>query len=177
MNLTKALLTLALAATVVVQSQAAAPESFKVSEFNFKRPASWEWVEVSSSMRAAQLKVPAANGAGEVVFFYFGPGGGGGTKANVDRWLGQFAEPRDVLKPKVDEVTVGGTKVTYVHAEGTYQSGMPGGAKTPLTNHALLGAIVEGGQGAVFIRMTAPKDLVKSSMADFKAMVESPLKK
>ena len=155
-----------------------APSTFKVSEFTFKRPADWEWVEVSSSMRAAQLKVNDAKSkeSAEIVFFYFGPGNAGGVKANVDRWLGQFQEPREKISAKIDETTVGKTKVTYVQAEGTYSSGMPGGPKTPLPNHALLGAIVEGGEGSVFIRLTGPMALAKSSQAEFKKMVESGLK-
>jgi hypothetical protein len=40
----------------------------------------------------------------------------------------------------------------------------------------LLGAIVEGGEGSVFIRLTAPKDLAKSATDDFKKMVEGALK-
>ncbi len=129
-------------------------------------------------MRAAQLKVTdeKTKQNAEVVFFYFGPGGGGGVQANLDRWLGQFSEPREKLNAKVENTEVNGTKVTYVHAEGTYQSGLPGGPKTPMPNHALLGAIVEGKQGAVFVRLTAPKELAKASNADFRKMIESALK-
>ena len=153
-----------------------APATFKVSEFTFKRPATWGWVETTSAMRKAQLKVTDSKtkGDAEVVFFYFGAGGGGGTKANVDRWLGQF---QDASKPKTEEVTIGKTKVTYVQTEGTYMSGLPSGAKTPLANHALLGAIVEGEEGSVFIKLTGPKALAKSAEADFRKMVEAALKK
>ena len=88
-----------------------APATFKVSEFTFKRPADWGWVETTTAMRKAQLKVTDAKSkeSAEVVFFYFGPGGGGGTKANVDRWLGQF---QDASEPKSEEVTLGKTRVT-----------------------------------------------------------------
>jgi hypothetical protein len=156
----------------------AANETFKVSEFTFKRPASFEWVETTSKMRAAQLKVSSADKkqSGEVIFFYFGAGGGGGVKANVDRWFGQFEEPREKINAKTEEKTVGKTRVTYVSAEGTYKSGPPGGPFTPMKDHALLGAIVEGGEGSVFIRLTAPKDLAKSATDDFKKMVEGALK-
>ena len=156
-------------------SAADAPATFKVSEFTFKRPGSWGWVESTSAMRKAQLKVtdPKTKENAEVVFFYFGAGGGGGTQANVDRWLGQF---QDAGKPKREEITIGTTKVTYVQTEGTYLSGPPGGAKTPLTNHALLGAIVEGAEGSVFIKLTGPKALAKSAEADFKKLVEGALK-
>lgn len=153
-----------------------APATFKVSEFTFKRPAAWDWVETTSAMRKAQLKVTdtKTKESAEVVFFYFGAGGGGGTKANVDRWLGQF---QDASKPKAEEVTIGKTKVTYVQTEGTYLSGLPSGAKTPMPNHALLGAIMEGEEGSVFIKLTGPKALAKTAEADFKKMVESALKK
>lgn len=157
---------------------AEAPASFTVSDLSFKRPKNWEWVDVSSAMRKAQLRVtdPGKKESAEVVFFYFGQGSGGGTKANVDRWLGQFQEPKDQIKSKVEEVVVGKHKVTYVQAEGTYNSGMPGGPKTPLQNHMLLGAIVEAEQGSVFARLTGPAALAKSSQQEFRNMVESGLK-
>src|SRR6266704_5836837 len=79
---------------------AEAPGKFQVGEFTFTRPSGWDWVDVSASpMRKAQLKInaPDKNESAEVVFFYFGEGGAGGTKANVDRWLGQFQEPKEKL--------------------------------------------------------------------------------
>jgi hypothetical protein len=157
---------------------AEAPANFKVSEFSFTRPAKWEWVEVTSSMRKAQLKVadPKGKAGADVIFFHFGQGDGGGTKANVERWFNQFKEPRDQIKPKSEEATVGKHKVTYVQAEGTYLSGMPGGQQTPMAGYALAGAIIESAQGNVFIRMTGPRELVMASLPEFKQMVESPLK-
>jgi hypothetical protein len=157
---------------------AESPTTFKVSEFTFSRPTGWEWVEVTSSMRKAQLKVVdvKTKTSAEVIFFHFGPGGAGGTKANVDRWLGQFQEPRDKINAKTEDVTVGKHKVTYVQAEGTYKSGMPGGPQTPMPDYALVGAIIEASEGSVFVRLTGPKPLAKASLADFKKMVEGALK-
>src|SRR5262249_54613544 len=105
------------------------PATFKVGGISFTRPEKWEWVPTTSAMRAAQLKVNDADGKGsaEVVFFQFGAGQGGDAKANVERWLAQFEEPREKLNSKTETVTVGKAKVTYVTAEGTYRSGMPGG--------------------------------------------------
>jgi hypothetical protein len=152
--------------------------TFKVGGIDFTRPAKWEWVEVSSPMRKAQLKVTSEDGkaSADVVFFEFGPGPMGGVKANVERWLGQFEEPRDKIKAKTETVTVGKTKVTYVQAEGTYKSGMPGGAQTPMPDYGLAGAIMEVADGNIFVKMTGPKALVKASVAEFKKMVESGLK-
>jgi hypothetical protein len=151
-----------------------APKTFKVGEFDFARPASWEWVEATSSMRKAQLKVSGADKkqSAEVIFFYFGEGSGGGTQANVDRWLGQFQEPKDKINSKVEEVKVGKLKVTYVQAEGTYMSGMPAGPKTAQPGSMLMGAILESAQGNVFVRMTGPVELVKASKTDFRKMIE-----
>ena len=162
-----------------IQATAAeALKTFKVGEFSFASPAAWEWVEVTSPMRKAQLKVPGKDAkSADVIFFYFGESGGGGTKANVDRWLGQFVEPREKINAKVEETKVNNRTVTYVQADGTYKSGVPGGPTTPLPNTMLLGAILESEQGNVFIRMTGPIELVKDSAHDFKKMVTGALGK
>ncbi len=160
----------------IIQTASAAegPTSFKVGEFNFSRPADWQWVEVNSVMRKAQLKVtdPAQKEPGEVIFFFFGEGGGGLTQANIDRWLAQFSEPKEKLNSAVEVKTVGGHKITYVHAEGTYQSGMPGGPKTPMPNTMLVGGIIESDKGNVFIRLTGPIPLAKASQVKFRKMIE-----
>ncbi len=152
-----------------------APKTFKVGEQTFTRPANWEWVEPASSMRKAQLKIAEAGKkeSAEVVFFYFGEGNGGGTKANVERWLGQFQEPQNT---KTEEISVGPKKVTCVQAEGTYLSGMPGGSRTPQPNSMLLGAILESPTGNVFIKITGPLSVVKPSKDTLRKLVEDALK-
>lgn len=153
-------------------SAADAPATFKVSEWTFERPAKWEWVTTQSSMRKAQLKVPNPAGeAGEVVFFHFGPNNGGGTQANVDRWYRQFQGSKEEIKARSEEAKAGSAKVTYVFAEGTYLSGMPGGPQTPKPGSALVGAILEDPAGSIFVKYTGPKALVEASTADFKKMV------
>jgi hypothetical protein len=164
-----------LAAFAFVARGADAPATFKAGQFTFSRPADWQWVESTSSMRKAQLKIAKPDGkeTAEVVFFHFGEGGGGGTQANIDRWLGQFQEPKDALKSKVEETTVNNHKVTYIQAQGTYLSGMPGGARTPQPNSMLVGAIMESESGNVFVRLTGPENLVKTSHTTFRKMIES----
>lgn len=153
------------------------PATFKVSEFTFTRPGGWTWVETTSPMRQAQLAIgdPKAEASGEVIFFYFGPGQGGGVQANVDRWFGMFREPRDQIGAKRDKVLIGKHAVTFVEAQGTFMSGPPGGAKTPRPNFRLLGAIIESGAGNVFVRATGPKELLEEAKADFRRMIESGL--
>lgn len=158
-------------------NMAVAADTFDVAGVKFTKPASWESITPSSSMRKAQLKVTDAKTkeTGEVIFFHFG-GDGGGTEANIKRWLTQFEEPRDEKNTKVEKKTINGTAVTFVRAEGTYQSGMPGGPKTPMKDYMLLGAIVESKEGHIFIRYTSSKALAVASEKDFQGMVESALK-
>jgi hypothetical protein len=153
--------------------------TFPVSDFTFTRPANWEWVESTSQMRKAQLKVTdaATKTSASVVFYHFGAMGAGGVQANVDRWLKQFVEPTNQINAKVENTTVGKTKVTFVEAEGTFKDGMPGGDVTEKPGFALMGAILESDDGDVFVKMTGPKALVKSLAADFKRMIESGAKK
>lgn len=162
-----------LAATFLVAASALAedPATFPVGAFTFTRPTDWSWVEVSSPMRKAQLKVPgsdaaagAASGA-DVVFFYFGENGGGDVESNIKRWVGQFQGGADT--EKVDHQEAGATKITFVSTQGTFQSGMPGGQATPLSDYALLGAILENAGGNVFVKMTGPAGVVKAKHDQF----------
>ena len=167
-----------LLAFMTLIARAEDPAKFKVGEFDFARPAAWKWTPIQPGMRKAQLAVvdEKSGAKAEVIFFHFGPGQGGDAKANIDRWLSQFQEGADKINAKIEPVTIGKGKITYVSAEGTYLSGMPGGPKIPLPDAALQGAIVESTEGNVFIRMTGPKALVIASAKAFKEMVESPLK-
>jgi len=158
-----------------VRGQDATGKTFTVSEYQFTRPDFWRTLRPRSSMRKAQLSVPGKKGgeAGEVVFFHFGPGNAGGTKANVDRWLRQFQEPVAELNSKTETGQVGGTKVSFVQAEGTFLSGPPVGRKIPKPGYALLGAIIEAEKGFVFVKFTGPKSVVLAAEGDFKTMVTS----
>jgi hypothetical protein len=147
------------------------PVNFGVGGFTFNRPLDWKWQVPSSPMRKAQLSItgPGQNSA-DVTFFHFGPGQGGGVKANVDRWFGQFQN----AKTAQNEVDLGGVSVVFVQASGTFSSGMPGGPTTPLDNYALRGAILQDeAKGDVFVKMTGPVALVESAWTDFEAMVKT----
>ncbi len=154
-------------------------ETFSVGGIQFDGPKGWQIQNPSSPMRKAQFAIKGKDSkSAQVVFFHFGPDGGGGVAANVKRWLNQFKEPGDQLKARTVNETVNGTKVTYVTAEGTFMKGPPfGGNKVPVPNSGLLGAIIEGKQGSVFIKATGPKAIVKSVEKDMKALIVNALKK
>jgi hypothetical protein len=144
---------------------------FKVAGRTFEVPSSWKVEKPSSRMRKAQYK----NGKAEIVVFYFGAGSGGSVEANVDRWIGQFKEPKDKLSAKVEKVDVKKSKITTVSAKGTYMSGSPFGQKVPMPNYAMRGAIIECEGGPIFIKMTGPIDKVLSSAKSFDRTVRSGL--
>ena len=150
----------------------------KVSEQTFTKPAAWKSEKTASKMRAAQFSVPGKAGeeAAECVFFYFGPGAGGGAQANLQRWVGQFArDPKPEFK--VDDAKVGDTPVAFLFANGTFMEGPPfGGAKVPKEKYGKPAPLLGTKPGYIFVKMTGPKAVVDASKADFKKMIESALK-
>jgi hypothetical protein len=143
-------------------------------------PAAWK-AQAERPMRAATYTVPRATGDsedGEVAVFYFGPGQGGGVDANIKRWIAQFdapgGGPADKLA-KTSKSTVNGLPVTRIDLSGTYKAGagpmmQPG---PPKNGYRLLGAIVEGPQGAVFFKFTGPAKTVAANQAAFEKLVKS----
>jgi hypothetical protein len=128
----------------------------------WKLPAKWKEVPSASSMRLATFKIDDA----EMSVIR----AGGSTKANVDRWIGQFAQGAE---SKQTERTVKGLKVTIVEVKGTYSGGMMMGGGEAKANQALLGAVVETPPDAHFFKMTGPEKTVLGARADFDAFVSS----
>ncbi len=146
---------------------------FPVGAFSFTRPDGWKSIQPTSPMRKAQLQIPGKNGSkpADVTFFFFGEGNGGGVEPNVQRWLGQIAGKPDSNKIEAQEFD--GVKVTLVSAEGTLKAAPMAGIPEELPDAALLGAIVEHPEGAVFIKMTGPAALVKESREKFLGLIKS----
>jgi len=121
------------------------------------------------------LSVPGTDGAGpaEVTFFHFGAGQGGGVQANVDRWVGQFADATSSSRAE----QIGKTPVTFVEAAGTFSSGMPGGPTTPMTGYAMRGAILQNAEGDVYVKMTGPEAVIKTAAPAFEKMVRAAAEK
>ena len=146
-----------------------------VAGYRFMAPDSWKQTEPSSSMRKAQFELKNEAGqTAELVFFYFGPSGGGGVRANVDRWMKQF---QDIQSRDLEEKIVEEVKVTYARATGTFLSGSPFGPKTPKLDHSLFGAIVEGKMGSIFLKMIGRTKTVLAHEEAVETMIKGALKK
>ena len=135
-------------------------------------PAAWK-SQPQRPMRAATYAVPAAAGDkedGEVAVFYFGAGQGGGVEANIQRWVSQFETS---AKPQTAKKTINGLPVTTIDLPGTYlaSAGPMSPTKTSKPSYRLLGAIVEGPQGAVFFKFTGPAKTVAAGQAAFDKML------
>ena len=153
------------------------PAKFAVGAFTFTRPAEWKSIEPTSPMRKAQLQIPGKDGGkpADITFFFFGEGNGGGVEPNVQRWLGQIAGNPDTNKVEAQDFN--GVKVTIVSAEGTLKAAPMAGITEELPEAALLGAILEHTDGAVFVKMTGPAALVKASRKQFLGLVKSATEK
>lgn len=144
---------------------------FRVGDFVFERPEGWLWQASASPMRKAQLLVRGAGGeVADVVFFHFGPGQGGSVEANVERWLQQMENPSRAATRTEDTAAA---RVTFVEAEGTFLSGMPGTPAIPMEGFALRGAILESPGGDVYVKFTGPAAAVLPASADFERMVRT----
>jgi hypothetical protein len=143
-------------------------------------PVGWK-PEAQRPMRLATYTIAAAPGdkaGGECGVYYFGPGQGGSVEANLDRWIGQFLQADG--KPsraaaKIATRTVHGLKITSVDVSGAY-TGMGGPTASPgrpAPGYRLLGAIVEGPQGSVFLKFTGPERTVAHNRPAFEKMLAS----
>ncbi len=130
-------------------------------------------------MRAATYPVPPVQGdreGAECVVYFFGAGQGGSIQANIDRWEGQFKTSNGKSAPaKVSQVTVHGLPVTTIDVSGQY-SGMAGPSATTaasVSGYRLLGAIVEGPGGNVFVKFTGPAKTMTANQPKFRQLIES----
>jgi hypothetical protein len=138
-------------------------------------PTAWTEQTPSSTMRVAQWGIPGAGGAGECAIFLFA--GGGAVDANLDRWVGQFAQPDGSSSDDHDEravLTVNGLNVHTIRLTGIFRGGaMMGGAPGDLPDYALFGAVVDRPGTPVFLKCTGPAATMTAAQGDLDAFVAS----
>lgn len=141
----------------------------------FDLPEGWEEQPPESSMRLAQARIPGEAGDGELAVFHFGPGGGGGAEANVQRWLNQV-EPDPGTEPERETFETQGLTVHTVAARGTVTPSpmsMRGGSQAPQPGQMLLGAVVEGAGGPWFFKATGPAGTLEPQREAFFEMIRN----
>jgi hypothetical protein len=150
-------------------------------ELKYKAPEGWLEEKPTSSMRAAQYKLPKAAGDTEdasLVLYYFGQGQGGGTQANIDRWINQMQQPdgsASSTKAKSESTTINGLKVTTVDVSGTYSAEMtPGsGSFSNNSNYRMRAAVIETPKGSYFVKLVGPAKTVAQWDEGFNTYLKS----
>jgi hypothetical protein len=141
-------------------------------------PPGWK-NEGPAPMRAATYLIPAAPGdqvGAECGVYFFGPGQGGSVDANLDRWNGQFTDPKGApAAGKVARRTVHGLPITTLDVSGVYLGlGGPTASDThAVAGYRLLGAIIDAPGGRVFIKLTGPGLTVAENLRKFEELLAS----
>ncbi len=150
--------------------KAAELREVKAGDLKLKVPATWKSEDPMSQFRLAQVRIPAVEGDkedGELRVFNFG-GQSGGVPANVQRWIGQFAE--DGRKVTLTEAKLEGGKYVLAEISGTYNKpvGPPIQRQSkPVPGSRMLAAILElENGGTFFLTLTGPdKTIAKAGEA------------
>jgi len=138
------------------------------ASLKFKAPTGWLAEKASSAMRVAQYKLPRETGDGEdasLVVYYFGQGQGGGTTANIERWVNQMKQPDGSTskdKAKEGSLTVNGLKVTTVDVGGIYTAETAPGSGQFYNNpnYRLRAAVIETPKGSYYLKVVGPEKTI-----------------
>lgn len=149
-----------------------------VAGLRWTPPGGWKSSGTTSMRAATYPAMPAAGDreGAECAVYFFGAGQGGSIQANIDRWEAQFKGPAG--KPaaaKVAKLAIHGLAVTTIDVSGEY-SGMGGPAATTpaiVPGYRLLGAVVEGPGGNVFLKFTGPAKTIAANQAKFQQLLDS----
>lgn len=130
------------------------------------------WTEKPGSMMRDVNFTFGPSGEGECYIARL-PGAGGGLAANVNRWRAQMgAAP--LSEEEVSALPTRplfGQPARFVSVDGTFSPGM--GSNQTFPDYRLIGLILAGEAGAVFVKMTGPKALVEQNGAAFDQFVSS----
>jgi len=148
-----------------------------VAGLKWTPPAGWKNSGTTPMRAATYLVTPIAGDreGAECAVYFFGLGQGGSIQANIDRWEGQFKSPGGKrASAKVTKTNVHGLPVATIDVSGEY-SGMAGPAAAPVlvSDYRLLGAIIEGPGGNVFIKFTGPAKTMAANQSKFQQLLDS----
>ena len=144
--------------------------------FTWAAPGGWTETKPSSAMRFAQYEIAGKWPDGAAVQVAFFANLGGGRDANIDRWVGQFAQKDgsdSKSKLSTKESQSGALKVTRVELTGSFSDGMQRPPRQT-DDGMLLGAIVEAADGAnLFVKLAGPRAAVEAEKARFDELIAS----
>ena len=149
------------------QAMAQAPEASL--HFHLETPPGWTELE-PIAMRASNFSV-GPNGEAECYLSVL-PGGGGGIRANADRWRGQMQ-----LAPYTDEEFAALTRIPvfeqqalYIQFDGAYKDM---GAAEPIPGYRLMGLLFEYESHGVYLKFVGPADVATAEQNRFIQLIGS----
>jgi hypothetical protein len=152
------------------------------SGLKYDVPAGWVTKPPASSMRVAEFTLPKVAPDAEdaaLAVYFFGANQGGNVQANVDRWIGQMAQPdgkpsKDVAKTST-LTTKSGLAVSMVDVPGTYVAEVSPGSTERFNKPGfrLRAAVVDTKEGPYFVKLTGPAKTVAKWDASFDAFLRS----
>ena len=152
--MTKIILPLALSMAAIAAAAA----------LKFDAPAGWVSKTPSSSMRLADFTLPKVASDpedGTLTVYYFG-NQGGSVQANIDRWIGQLAQPDGRASKDVAKTTTldskSGLKITLLDVSGTYVAEVAPGSTEHFNKPGFrqLAAVVDTPNGPHFVKVVGP---------------------
>lgn len=145
----------------------------KAGQLSLKIPPSWKASAPTNSMRLAEIEVPAAGGdsaPGELIVYYFGASGAGGARANIERWIQQFAPDGRTTRIVRGKSEAGA--YVLLDQSGTYRKpiGPPIRRQSrDVPGSRMLAVVLERPDGAHYLKFTGPETTVEASAEDFRA--------
>jgi hypothetical protein len=158
-----------------------APPGTPPVNLKYTAPSTWEQVPVRSSFRAAQFRLPRAEGdAEDGELAVFAAGVGGGVEMNIARWRGQFSTPDDQPLPDDavvrETMQVGDLKITFIDMAGRFDAGaLMAGSSAPAAkdNYRMFGAIVETPSAPWFFKAVGPQATMAHHRDEFVEFLRS----
>ena len=151
-----------------------APIKMTMSEGDVLIEASGTWKKkaIQSRIVAHELKIPRVKDDPADGRLTIGPTGGG-VRANIQRWEGQFAGTSAKKETKFE---VDGHQVFMVDITGTFNEALRGpmGPKTKREDYRMLAALIDTeGHGLYYFKLTGPKATLEANKKHFKTMLKS----
>lgn len=145
------------------------------AELSLAVPADWTQQKPESNLRLGQFQIPAAEGddqPGELAIFVF-PGGGGGVKDNLNRWIKEFSPEGREVKLFKGESSQGPYFLSDI--TGTYNKriGPPIAQKTAaVPGSRALGIILQiPDQNSFYLKFTGPAKTVTAAEKAYKKAI------
>lgn len=176
-GLTAAACGLLLAFTAGTAAAADKEHELDLGSVSLTAPEKWVRKMPKSQIVAFEFAAPAAEGDDAGGRFTV-MAAGGGVKANLERWFGQFTQPdggSTADKAKISEKKIAGQNVHLVDITGTYldkPSPFAPGPAIERENYRMLGAVIASKGGDIYLKFYGPAKTIEEQSQAFQEMVD-----